>query len=237
MQTGISPTPLPIEATFDEETRAFLAYMRNLPIVSDGEDPNDWLSQICANLRRSPSERLAEWADFADWSESFTARRKGLPHVEFSPRRVLRILTDAGVVFVFVGMGAGYLQGAPYPTYNTDITPKRDPENLIRVEHALRLLDSRPRESDQHGSVHEHDMGFRRLMTSAGAVNVVDVLPEVGGYEQLMEHADLMDLGDGLAVHEAALEDVIRSKTAVVKASQMAWAVWGAWGDPVGQSG
>ena len=139
-----------------------------------------------------------------------------------SPRRVLSVLTETGVSFLFVGMGAGYLQGAPYLTYNTDIIPKGDPENLIRVEHALRLLSARPREPDPHGSALEHDdPGFRRLMTSAGAVNVVDALPGVGGYEQIMQHADLMDLGDGLAVYVAAMEDVIRSKTTVVRARQL----------------
>ena len=36
-----------------------------------------------------------------------------------------------------------------------------------------------------------------------------------------MQHADLMDLGDGLAVYVAAMADVIRSKTTVVRARQL----------------
>ena len=168
MQTRISRTPLPIEETFDEEIRAFLAHVRSLPPVSDEEDPNDWLSQICANLQRSPKERLARRTHFANWSESFTAHKRGLPHVEFSPRRVLGVLMESGASFVFVGMGAGYLRGAPYPTTSTDVTPRCDPENSIKVEHALRLLSSRPRACDQRGVAQDRDPRFRRLMTSAG---------------------------------------------------------------------
>ncbi|MDE0232117.1 MAG: hypothetical protein OXI56_09315 [bacterium] len=125
-------------------------------------------------------------------------------------------LTDRGVEFVFVGMGAGYLRGAPYPSYNTDVTPSMESDNLARVEEVLEVLEARPLERDEWGPVEEHALsGYRRLMTSAGMVNVVDALPGVGGYERVVAKADFWEVADGLSVWVAAMEDVICSKEAV----------------------
>ena len=143
-------------------------------------------------------------------------RRHELPHVEFSPRLLFRTLTEQDVSFVFVGMGAGYPQGAPYPTTNADVTPRPDQNNLEKLEQALRMLQARPLEHDDKGPVEEPWLpGFRRLMTSAGMVNMVDALPGGGSYERLKERADLMELTNSLSVWVAALEDVIRSKETV----------------------
>lgn len=125
----------------------------------------------------------------------------------------MRVLSDHGVAFVFVGMGAGYVQGAPYPSTNTDFTPSLDVENLRRVDRALGELAARPLEHDLWNRVDAPIRpGFRRLHTSAGMVSVVDALPGVGDYHRLMDNADLMDIGQDLAVWVASLEDVICSK-------------------------
>ena len=207
---------MPGEDQLSDSAREYLAMLRSFPQVPEEEDPNDWLLQILGALRRSPGERLKRWTGFSNESVGWAFRRRGYPHVEFSPARVLGDLTAHGVCFVMVGMGAGYLQGAPYPSCNSDITPSTDPENIARMEQVLGGLEARPLDRDEWGPVSEHTLpGFRRLMTSAGMVNVVDVLPGVGGYDRLMERADLMDLGDGLSVWVASLEDVIRSKETV----------------------
>ena len=96
-----------------------------------------------------------------------------LPYVELAPRLLFRVLAEENVAFVFVGMGAGYLQGAPYPSTNADVTPSLDGENLERLERALAVLGARPLVHDDKGPVEEPSLpGFRRLMTSAGMVNV-----------------------------------------------------------------
>ena len=216
MQTRISPTPLPVEEAFSEETRAFLAYARGLPPIPEADDPNGWFSQIAAHLKRSPRQRMERWAACADGLLRFGFERRGEGHVRFDPVRVLRTLTDRGVGFVFVGMGAGYVRGAPYPSYNTDVTPSMEPDNLARVEEVLGVLEARPLERDEWGPIEEHTLaGYRRLMTSAGMVNVVDALPGVGDYPRIMGNADLLDLADGLSVWVATLEDVICSKETV----------------------
>ena len=212
----ISETPLPGEGGFSEETKAFLALLRSIPPVPEEDDLNGWFHQIQDHLKRSPRERLARWAWFCGDALRRSSARYGVPHVRFDPVRVLRTLSDHEVVFVMVGMGAGYLQGAPYPSYNTDITPRMDRGNIARLERVLALLEAGPLETDEWGPVTEHTLpGFRRLMTSAGMVNVVDALPGVGGYEQIMDHAGCFEVADGLSVAVASLEDVICSKQAV----------------------
>ena len=124
----ISPTPQPGEESLNAEGQAFFAYLRSLPQVPDEEDPNDWFSQIAWHLKLSPKRRLERWAAYADNSLRLGSERRGEPHVRFDPLRVLRTLTEGDVLFVLVGMGAGYVQGAPYPSYNTDVTPKTDPD-------------------------------------------------------------------------------------------------------------
>ena len=216
MQMRISPTAQPGEERLNREGREFLAYLRSVPPVPKEDDPNDWLWQIRHHLRRSPGERLERWASFADGVLRINSHRLGLPHLSFDPLRVLRALSAQRVAFVMVGMGAGYLQGAPYPSYNTDITPRTDPGNIARMEQALAWLHARPLDRDEWGPVAEPTLpGFSRLKTAAGMVNVVDALPGVGGYDQVMESADLLDVSEDLSVWVAALEDVIRNKEAM----------------------
>ena len=212
----ISPARIPGEDGFSEETKAFLALIRSIPEVPEEDDPNGWFHQICDHLKRSPRERMERWVWFVDGSLRSHAERRGLEHVPFDPVRVLRALSSQRVVFVLVGMGAGYLRGVPYPNYNTDITPRTDPGNIARLERALGVLEGRPLERDEWGPVAQHTLpGFRRLLTSAGMVNVVAAVPGVGDYEQVIEKADFFDVAEGLSVPVASLKDVIRSKEAV----------------------
>ena len=190
--------------------------LRSIPPVPEEDDPNGWFYQICDHLKRSPRERLERWAWFCGDALRRSSARYGVPHVRFDPVRALRALSDHAVVFVVVGMGAGYLRGTPYPSYNLDVTPRLDPGNCARLERVLALLEAKPLETDEWGPVAEHTLpGYRRLMTSAGMVNVVDSLPGVGNYRQVMVGADLLEVADGLSVQVASLEDVICSKEVV----------------------
>ena len=180
------------------------------------DDPNGWLWQIRHHLRRTPAERLRQLATSSNWFLELNSPRWGLPYVEYSPRKVLQALTDSGACFVMVGMGAGYLQGAPYPTINTDFMPDPDPRNVQRLEHALHTLIASPLEAGPRIPVGRPVLpGLRQLFTSAGMVNVVDDLPGVGKYHTAKDRASLMDVGEGLSVWVADMEHVIRSKKTV----------------------
>lgn len=212
---------LPGEDDFNEETKEFLAVLRSIPPVPEEDDPNDWFHQIYDHLKRSPQQRMERWAWFADGVLRYQSELRGRPYVKFDPVRVLRTLTAGGVVFVVVGMGAGYLQGAPYPSYNIDITPSLDHPNAARLADVLALLDARPLEWDGWEPVTDNTMvGFRQLMTLAGMVNVVDVPWGVGGYGDVMAGADKLEVAAGLTVSVASLETVIRSKKAMVNLAE-----------------
>jgi len=156
---------------FHEETKAFLAVLRSIPPVPEKDDPNGWFLQIHDHLRRSPRERMDWWVPFADGALRSSNERHGMAHVRFDPVQVLRALSDEEVAFVVVGMGAGYLHGAPYPSYNIHITPRLDPENVDRMRRVWGVLEARPLEWDGWRPVVDHSLpGFRRLMTSAGPV-------------------------------------------------------------------
>ena len=209
----IDRTPSPFEDQMNEESRQFLAYLRRLP---EYDDPNDWLTQILAHLRLTPADRMARWAGYINGNLRFYNYRFARSYSEFDPSRVLSVMVDHEVSFVMVGMGAAYVQGVPFPSYNLDITPRLDRPNTERLEAALQAVNARQLEVDESGPVEEPTLpGFRRLDTAMGMVNIVDRLPGVGGYGRLMESADLLDVRQGLSVWVASIEDVIVSKETV----------------------
>lgn len=207
---------LPGEDDFSDEVKGVLALLRREQPVPEGDDPNGWFHQIRDHLMRTPAERMEWWVGFADGALHYQNQLRGRRHVRFDPVRLLRTLTDHGVAFAVVGMGAGYLQGAPYPSYGIDVTPRLGTRNGARLEVALGALDAQPLEWDEWGPVPADPPGFRQLITSAGMANVVDAPWGVGGYDDVMADAAMLEVADGLTVAVASLESVIRSKKAMV---------------------
>ena len=99
---------------------------------------------------------------------------------------------------------------------SADLPAGLDLDNLDRVGRVLGLLNAEPLEWDGWRPVADHSLsGFRRLMTTAGMVNVVDEPWGLGGYNQVIANADCLKVDEGLAVWVTLLEDVIRSKEAM----------------------
>ncbi|MCY4369501.1 MAG: hypothetical protein OXF41_08785 [bacterium] len=207
---------LPGEDDFSDEVKEVLALLRSEQPVPAEDDPNGWFHQIRDHLMRTPADRMERWVRFVDRSLRYKNQIEDRPHVTVDPVRVLRTLEGRGVVFAVVGMVAGYLQGAPYPTCNIDLTPRLDRRNTSRLEGALAALDAQPLEWDGWEPVHGRQHGFRQLTTSAGMVNVVDAPWGVGGYDDVMASAAMLEVADGLTVAVASLESVIHSKKAMV---------------------
>ena len=207
---------LPGEDDFSDEVKKVLALLRSEQPVPAKDDPNGWFYQIRDHLMQTPVDRMERWVGFVDRSLRYKNQLEGRRHVKVDPVRVLRTFDTAGVVFAVVGMVAGYLQGAPYPTCNIDLTPRPDPRNTARLKVALALLDARPLEWDGWEPVHSGLPGFRQMMTSAGMVNVVNAPWGVGGYDSVMADAERLEVAAGLTVAVASLESVIRSKKAMV---------------------
>ena len=135
-----------------------------------------------------------------------------------NPAAVLRTLRQRGVEFVLIGGMAAVLRGASGTTADLDIVPARVLHNLdalalalldmhAEVKHAGRVLDPGNGEWLMAGSTWNLDTDFGTL----------DLLfePSGGGvYEDLAARAQPIDIGGGLTVLVASLDDLIAMKEA-----------------------
>jgi hypothetical protein len=133
---------------------------------------------------------------------------------------IVACLKRHGVEYVLIGGLAAVLHGSPQVTFDADICPARDPENLERLAAALREMNARLRAADApEGLPFSCDEGFLagvqmlNLVTDYGDLDLSFEPSGTEGYPDLIRNASLMTL-KGQSVSVAALEDVIRSKEA-----------------------
>lgn len=119
-----------------------------------------------------------------------------------------------------IGAFAAIAQGAPIEaTYDIDVTPQRDPENLERLSLALRDLHAGIRVDDvEEGLPFSHNanslarMEMLNLTCPAGDFDIVFSPAGVpAGYEDLVPRSVLITVG-GQDVRAASLADVVHSK-------------------------
>lgn len=100
----------------------------------------------------------------------------------------LRALAEGGVKFAVVGGLAAVLNGAPVNTFDLDIVPARDEENVARLLRVLEAID---------------------------ADSPLDIVGTVGrglGYEDLLPHTVEMEAGAGVRVWVLDLATIIALK-------------------------
>ncbi len=142
------------------------------------------------------------------------------PVTPLNPERVLTTLARHGVDFVLIGALAARLQGFPRATYDADITPARNPQNLHRLAAALRELDARiyvdkiPEGLPFDCSPQMLARGdIWNLVTTAGRLDIAFKPSGTEGYDDLARNAVHFTLyGDELLA--ASLADIVRSKEA-----------------------
>ena len=136
----------------------------------------------------------------------------------FDPVPALLALQRHGVDFIVVGAAAAISQGSPLPTYELDITPARDPQNIERLVRALDELDAKLRTPTEPVPFPVDAMisggEAWTLATSAGPLDLVFVPAGTTGYADLRRDALEVDLGTGKPALVASLRDVIRMKEA-----------------------
>jgi hypothetical protein len=139
----------------------------------------------------------------------------------FQPEEILRTLEQHRVRYVIIGGVGATLHGSPLPTRDTDICPAADDTNLRALASALRDLDAKIRTPDApDGLAFSCDGAFLgqmkllNLMTRFGDLVLSFEPAGTSGYAQLSARAVEYDLGQGLRVPLAALEDIIRLKEA-----------------------
>jgi len=136
------------------------------------------------------------------------------------PKRIFSTLAKHGVQFVLIGALAARLQGFPRATYDADITPAKDPDNLQRLAAALRELDARIyTEQIPEGLTFDcsPQMLSRaeiwNLITTAGRLDLAFTPSGTTGFADLAPRAVRFEVY-GHTLLAARLEDIIRSKEA-----------------------
>ena len=146
---------------------------------------------------------------------------EGVP--PFDLRRIAEVMSRCDVRFVAIGGVSGMLHGVvEYLTQDVDLLVEREAENLHRVARALTELGARV--EDDAGDVVDRDIsaadfvGNSQWNTDAGPVDVI--VAAAGPNETFLIFADIerrlgfFDVGEGLALPVASLDDVIRMKEA-----------------------
>lgn len=149
----------------------------------------------------------------------------GPPPRFFEPDRILRVLAAHDVRFILVGGIAATVHGSPSVTYDVDVAPEQSPENLTRLAAALTELGAvrytEPDEDLAEPSANELSARIEQFASPIGYIDVLRELRAVGGYDELMATAELVDIA-GVSVYVAALDDIIASKQAAHRPKDLA---------------
>jgi len=137
----------------------------------------------------------------------------------YEPFAALATLQRHGVRFVVIGGFAGRLLGSPTMTNDTDVCYDRSPDNLEHLASALSELGARLRGVDEEvpfildAKTLERGQNFT-FDTTAGPLDILGLPAGVNGFHELEANAAVFDLGDGLRVDVADIDDLIRMKRA-----------------------
>lgn len=129
---------------------------------------------------------------------------------------VLRALREGGVEFAVVGGLAAVLNGAPVSTFDLDIVPARDEENVARLVRVLDSIDAiyrmQPERRLKPDAGHLTSSGHHNLITSCGPLDVLGTIGRGLGYEDLLPRTIEMETGGGVRVRVLNLATIIALK-------------------------
>lgn len=142
------------------------------------------------------------------------------PRPAFDPRRILEVLAEHGADVVLVGGVAARLWGSPLLTQDLDLVPAEETENLAALAAALNelapleIVPARRALTRTRVSASDLRARIRSYVTPHGRVDVISELPGGARFDRLRSGASVFELGEGLHVVAASLDDVIASKEA-----------------------
>jgi hypothetical protein len=136
-----------------------------------------------------------------------------------STRELLSRLHAHGVEFVVVGGMAAVLHGSAVVTEGLDLCAPMTPENLQRIVAALAGLDPRHRMNPKLLPLPDDAAGLKGfknlyLITTAGQVDILDLIDGVGDYAAVASHAVTVEVF-GLPVRVLDVDTLILAKAAV----------------------
>lgn len=127
-------------------------------------------------------------------------------------------LNRHGVRYVLVGGYAAVVMGGiARATWDIDICPARNPDNLLRLKGALEELGARAWTEGGAGTELSFDIGRLKridlwnLTTRHGNLDILFVPKGTGGFEDLVPRAATFDI-HGLQVDVVSLDDLIEMK-------------------------
>ena len=128
----------------------------------------------------------------------------------FDPYAVLKALDGHRVSYIVIGAFARVIQGSEELTRGIDIVPSTRPENLLRLEGALRDLNAQ-REGGNEVRFAEGSLEpVIPLRTDAGEVKIVAEPEGTRGYDDLRRAARREPLGQGVRPSVASTGDLAR---------------------------
>ena len=132
-------------------------------------------------------------------------------------RDLLKALNEQGVRFVIVGGFAMILNGGTYVTFDLDLAISPDPSNATAIVRALAHFHPFPPEFGSPESFVWDERSITgsvvSLVTSAGNVDILRVLPEIESFDVLWERSGERMIFDAL-VRVASIDDLIKMKEA-----------------------
>jgi predicted nucleotidyltransferase len=133
---------------------------------------------------------------------------------------ILKVLHDNQVRFVVVGGVAMRLHGSAHVTDDLDISYARNNENYEYLSKALHAHSGRLRGVPEDLPFILDARTFRNtinltLETNLGSLDLLGQPAGIDSFEHLWENSEEMDIGEGLQVKVASLEDLIRMKRVV----------------------
>jgi hypothetical protein len=137
-----------------------------------------------------------------------------------NPRLIFETLARHGVDFVAIGGWAVIGHGSTRNTLDVDFVASIDPGNLARLEAALAELDAQLWGVDAHLLGIDLDArtlaegGNFTLVTRAGGLDFFNEVPGGAPYDQVRAHSITADLGDGLEIRIAGIDDLLAMKRA-----------------------
>jgi predicted nucleotidyltransferase len=143
------------------------------------------------------------------------------------PLLIFETLTRHGVDFVAIGGWAVISHGGTRNTRDVDFVAAADADNLARLEAALAELDAQPWGVDAHLLGIELDArtlaegGNFTLVTRAGGLDFFNEVPGGAPYADVRARSAVVDLGDGLEVRIAGVDDLIAMKRAAGRARDL----------------
>ena len=136
---------------------------------------------------------------------------------QFAPYGVLQTLDQHRVSYIVIGGFARVIQGSEEITRGIDIVPSTRPENLRRLDAALREINAK-RPDGQELALDEAavtEQPVIELISEHGELKVVPTPAGTRGYDDLRRAANREPLGRGVRPPVASIGDLARMLSAL----------------------